>query len=134
MQVREIMTYNAESIDADSNLVEASRKMRSLEVGALPVWHEGELAGMITDRDITTRATAEGKDPITTHVKEIMTREVCFCYEDDDIHEAAEMMENKSIHRHSRHTKCSHERAWTHHGYDLNAARSGQIHQVKTRI
>ena len=99
MQVKEIMTCNAETIDADANLIEAARKMKSLEVGALPVSEAEELIGIITDRDITVRATAEDKDPSSTHVNEIMTPEVLYCLEDDDIHEAAKMMEDKSIHR-----------------------------------
>ncbi|MBA7486905.1 Hypoxic response protein 1 [subsurface metagenome] len=99
MQVKEIMTCNVETISSDANLVQAARKMQSLEVGALPVWEADELVGMITDRDITVRAIAERKDPSSTSVKEIMTSDVCCCFEDDDIHEAARMMEEKSIHR-----------------------------------
>ena len=99
MQVKEIMTCNVETISSDANLVEAARKMRSLEVGALPVWENDRLVGMITDRDITLRAVAEDKNPSNTTVKEIMTADVCCCFDDDDIHEAARMMEEKSIHR-----------------------------------
>lgn len=99
MQVKEIMTSNVETIDSDANLVEAAQKMKSLEVGALPVWENDELVGMVTDRDITARAVAEQKDPLSTSVKEIMTSDVCSCFEDDDIQEAARMMEEKSIHR-----------------------------------
>lgn len=99
MQVKEIMTSNIETISSETNLTEAAQKMQELEVGALPVWEGGELVGMITDRDITLRAVAEGKDPTTTQVKEVMTPEVFCCCEEDDIHEAAEMMEEKSIHR-----------------------------------
>ena len=99
MQIKEIMTCTVETISSDANLVEAACKMRSLEVGALPVWANDKLIGMITDRDITIRAVAEEKNPSSTSVKEIMTSDVCCCFEDDDIHEAARMMEEKSIHR-----------------------------------
>ena len=99
MQVKEIMTCNVETINSDANLVEAAQKMKLLEVGALPVWENDELIGMITDRDITIRAVADEKNPSNTTVKEIMTSDVCCCFEDDDIHEAAKMMEEKSIHR-----------------------------------
>ncbi len=99
MQVKEIMTCNVETVSSDANLVEAARKMQSLEVGALPVWENDRLVGMITDRDITIRAVAEEKKPSSTSVKEIMTADVCCCFDDDDIHEAARMMEEKSIHR-----------------------------------
>ncbi len=99
MQVQEIMTCNAETINAEATLIEAAQKMKQLEVGALPVWDSGQLAGMVTDRDITVRGTAQGMDPATTRVDEIMSPQVYYCFEDDDIHEAAEMMEEKSIHR-----------------------------------
>jgi CBS domain-containing protein len=99
MQVKEIMTCNVETINSEASLVEAAGKMRSLEVGALPVWENGKLIGMITDRDITVRAVAEQKDPSSTSVRQIMTPEVSCCCEDDDIHEAGRMMEEESIHR-----------------------------------
>ncbi|MHC4418277.1 MAG: CBS domain-containing protein [Planctomycetota bacterium] len=99
MQVKEIMTCSVETIDSDANLIEAAQKMMLLEVGALPVWQDDNLAGMVTDRDITVRATAEGKDPSSTQVSEIMTPEVFHCFEDDDVYEAARMMEEQSIHR-----------------------------------
>ena len=99
MQVREIMTCTVESISSGANLVEAARKMRALEVGALPIWESDELIGMITDRDITIRAVAEEKNLSATSVKDIMTSEVCCCFETDDIHEAGRMMEENSIHR-----------------------------------
>jgi CBS domain-containing protein len=99
MQVKEIMTCNVETISSDANLIEVAQQMKLLEVGALPVWQDDNLAGMITDRDITVRATAEGKDPSNTRVNEVMTPEVFHCFEDDDVYEAARMMEEKSIHR-----------------------------------
>lgn len=99
MQVQEIMTCNAETINAEATLIEAAQKMKQLEVGALPVWDSGQLAGMVTDRDIAIRGTAQGMDPSTTCVDEIMSPQVYYCFQDDDIHEAAEMMEEKSIHR-----------------------------------
>lgn len=99
MNVNEIMTCNAETIDSQATLVEAAQKMKQLDVGALPVWESGELAGMITDRDITIRGVAQAKDPTKTRVNEVMTPEVFYCFADDDIHEAAELMEEKCIHR-----------------------------------
>jgi len=99
MQVKEIMTCNVETIDSQANLVEAAQKMRALEVGALPVWEDDTLIGMITDRDITIRAIAQEKNPSATNVKEIMSSDVCCCLQDDDIHDAARMMEDRSIHR-----------------------------------
>ena len=78
------MTCAVTTVESDTNLVEAAQKMRSLEVGALPVWENDELIGMVTDRDITIRAVAEEKNPSSTSVEEIMTSDVCCCFEDDD--------------------------------------------------
>lgn len=99
MQVKEIMTYNAETINTDATLQQAAQKMKTREIGCLPVCEGQEVVGMITDRDITVRASAEDRESSTTLVQEIMTQEVFYCFEDDDLHEAAEMMEDKSIHR-----------------------------------
>lgn len=99
MQVKEIMTSSLETIDSQNNLIEAAKKMSSLEIGALPVWEQGQVIGMITDRDIAIRAVAQEKDPFNTQVQEVMTSEICCCFEDDDISEAARMMEEESIHR-----------------------------------
>ncbi len=99
MQVEEIMTCTVETIGSGANLVEAARKMRSLEVGALPVWENDKLIGMITDRDIAIRGVADERDPSSTSVEEIMTSDVCSCFEDANIYEAANMMEERSIHR-----------------------------------
>lgn len=99
MQVKEIMTYNAETINTDATLQQAAQKMKAREIGCLPVCEGQEVVGMITDRDIAIRACAEDKEPSTTLVQGIMTPEVFYCFEDDDIHEAAEIMEDKSIHR-----------------------------------
>jgi CBS domain-containing protein len=99
MQVKEIMTCDVETIDSDITIIQAANLMKQLDIGALPVWKEQRLIGMVTDRDITVRAVAEGKDPSETCVKDIMTPQVYYCFEDDDIHEAASLMEEKSIHR-----------------------------------
>ncbi|MHC4336344.1 MAG: CBS domain-containing protein [Planctomycetota bacterium] len=99
MQVKEIMTCGVEMIDSRATLMEAAQKMKTLDVGALPVWEDDKLVGMITDRDMAVRAIAEGKDPSNECVCEIMTPEVFHCFEDDDVYEAARMMEERSIHR-----------------------------------
>ena len=99
MQVREIMTSDVETVDADIKISAAAKLMKELEIGALPVWSEQRLIGMLTDRDIAIRAVAEGRDISTTCVSDIMTQQIFYCFEDDDIHEAAAMMESNSIHR-----------------------------------
>ena len=99
MQVKDIMTRDVEMISSDAKIVEAAQKMKLLEIGALPVWEGDELVGILTDRDITVRAIANGKDPAATRVSEIMTPEIFYCYQDDDIQHAAQLMEEKCIRR-----------------------------------
>jgi CBS domain-containing protein len=74
MKLKEIMTKNVEAVDPDTPIQEAAGRMRSLDVGVLPVFKGDRLVGMLTDRDLTLRAIAEGKDPKTTTVQEAMTQ------------------------------------------------------------
>jgi CBS domain-containing protein len=100
MQIKDIMTANPECIRPDATIQEAACRMRDLDVGSLPVCGENDrLVGMITDRDISVRAVAEGKDPKTTPVREAMTRDVIYCFEDQNVQEAARMMQERRIRR-----------------------------------
>jgi CBS domain-containing protein len=76
MKVRDVMIDEFETIRPEADIREAAEKMRQANLGALPVKSNGNLIGMITDRDITVRATATGKDPEQTTVKETMTPEI----------------------------------------------------------
>ena len=99
MQVKEVMTPNVEVIHPDSTLQDAAEKMKTLDVGPLPVCEGDRVVGMITDRDVTVRAVAEGYDPWTTPVRQAMTPEVISCYEDQDVAEAARLMKDKQVRR-----------------------------------
>jgi len=100
MKLKDIMTAGPECIRPEATLQEAARKMRDLDVGPLPVCGENDrLAGMITDRDITVRAIAEGKDPKTTPVREAMTKDVIYGFEDQDVREAARTMQERQVRR-----------------------------------
>lgn len=99
MQVHDIMTTHVEVIHPDATLKEAAQKMSQLDIGPLPVCDGTQLVGMLTDRDITIRATAQGCDPKTTRVREAMTAEVVYCFEDQDVKTAAQMMEMRQIRR-----------------------------------
>jgi len=99
MQVKEIMTHQVEVVHPEATLREAAQKMAALDVGPLPVCNGDELVGMLTDRDITVRATAEGRDPKTTRVYEVMTPEIIFTYEDEDVGLAAQLMTEHQIRR-----------------------------------
>jgi CBS domain-containing protein/sporulation protein YlmC with PRC-barrel domain len=99
VKVKDIMTRNVEVVHPEATLWEAAQKMAALDVGMLPVCSGDQLAGMLTDRDITVRATAEGRDPKTTRVHEVMTPEVVYVFEDDDISEAARIMMEQQVRR-----------------------------------
>jgi CBS domain-containing protein len=99
MQVYEVMTPDVEVIHPDATLKEAATKMSQLDIGPLPVCDGERLVGMLTDRDITIRATAQGCDPDTTKVRDMMTSEVVYCFEDQDVETAAQMMEMRQIRR-----------------------------------
>jgi len=99
MQIKQIMTTGVEVIRPDETLQEAARKMRSIDVGPLPVCDGDRVLGMITDRDIVLRATAEGLDPRTTPVEEAMTPAIVYCYQDQDIEEAAVLMKERQLRR-----------------------------------
>src|SRR5258706_304023 len=99
MLLREMMTAQIEDIPADATLMQAAQKMKLLDIGAIPVRENDRLVGMITDRDIAVRAVAEGRDPKKTPVRDAMSRNICFCYENDTVESAAKLMEEKQIRR-----------------------------------
>jgi CBS domain-containing protein len=99
MRVNEVMTRGVECIDPDATLQEAAAKMKSLDIGPLPVCENDRLVGMLTDRDITVRATAEGEAPTDIRVRDIMTPEVVWCFEDELVSEAARRMQEKQVRR-----------------------------------
>ncbi len=99
MNVSEVMTRNVECTRPDATLQEAAERMKKLDVGPLPVCDHDRLVGMLTDRDITVRATAEGWDPSAASVRDVMTPDVFWCYEDQDIGDAAQLMKDQQIRR-----------------------------------
>jgi len=99
MQLSEIMTAHPEVIQPDTVLQEAACLMRDLDVGAIPVCEGNPLQGMLTDRDITVRATAEGRNPWSTTASEVMTMDVIYCFEDQNEEDAADLMERYQLRR-----------------------------------
>ncbi len=98
--VNEIMTKGVECIGVDSNLEDAARKMRQFDVGTLPVCGPTDrLEGMITDRDIVVRAVADGRAPNATKVRDVMTPGIVYCFDDQDIYDAARVMEQHKVRR-----------------------------------
>ena len=99
MQIGEIMTSKVEWIDPEETIMDAACKMRDLNIGSLTVMDGGELVGMITDRDICCRAVCEGRVPATTTVRSIMSTNIAYCFDDQDITEAAHLMEDQHVRR-----------------------------------
>lgn len=99
MRVSEAMTRDVRIAHPNQNLREVARIMAEYDVGCLPVGERDRLVGMITDRDIAVRAVAKGKSPESTTVREIMSDEVLYCYDDQQISEVAQNMAEVQVHR-----------------------------------
>ena len=100
VRVHEVMMRNVEVLHPDNTLEEAAEKMKRFDIGPLPVCEGDKLVGMITDRDIIVRSVAQGEDPTTDRVRDVMTPEVIFCcFEDQDVAEAARLMQEKQVHQ-----------------------------------
>jgi len=99
MKVNEVMTRRAECTRPEATLQEAAERMRALDVGSLPVCENDRLVGMLTDRDIIVRSIPEGHDPRKDHVRDVMTPELFYCFEDQDVTEVARLMKEKQVRR-----------------------------------
>src|SRR5207244_12201809 len=100
MQVKQLMTTGAECARPNDTVQEAATKMRDLNIGPLPVCGDDDrLVGMITDRDVTVRAVSEGLDPWTCRVRDVMTPNIIYCLEDQDVTEAAQLMKENQVRR-----------------------------------
>ena len=99
MQVRNLMTQPVQVVEPHATLREAAELMKRFDLGSLLVCDGERLAGIITDRDITVRATAEGEDPFEGRVRDAMSTEVACCFEEDDVTVAARTMKEKQVRR-----------------------------------
>ena len=97
--ISEVMTRKVETIAPEASVQEAARLMSELNVGALPVCDGDALVGMVTDRDITLRTTANGKAPRSTAVAEVMTEASTCCNEGDSVEEVLKKMAEEQIRR-----------------------------------
>ncbi len=99
IKVSEVMTPNVESVSRITKIADAARTMRDSSVGFLPVVDDGRLVGVITDRDITVRVVAEGRDPAATPVDRYYTPNPITIGPHDSIEQAAELMGRQQIRR-----------------------------------
>jgi len=98
-KVREVMTENPVMLEMKDTLVEAARKMRDEDIGDVLVMKDGKLCGIVTDRDITVRATADGKDPNQVTLGDICSQELVTISADRPVSEAVSLMRNKTLRR-----------------------------------
>ena len=99
MLVKEVMTPKAEWIDPETTLLEAAKRMRDKDIGSLLVGEHDKIIGMVTDRDIACRGIAQDLNPANTTVREVMSERILWCFDDQEIENAAHLMENKKVRR-----------------------------------
>lgn len=100
MKVKDIMTTNIAALAPDNTILDAAKSMQSHNIGCMPVClPDGNVAGIITDRDIVVRNLAEEGDPKTTLVKDVMTKNVIITQPDMDVYTVAETLATHKIRR-----------------------------------
>lgn len=99
MHIRDVMTRDVRIESPEDTIQHAAARMAELDTGALPVAEDERLVGMITDRDIACRAVANGFDPRSTKVRDVMTSEVKYCYDDEDVTHIATNMAELQVRR-----------------------------------
>lgn len=98
-QICDVMTRDVRTVCPDDSVQRAAQCMDELNVGSVPVIDGGKLVGMVTDRDITVRAVALGRDGERTKVSDVMSGNVRWCYDDQDIDDVLDEMRDTQIRR-----------------------------------
>ncbi len=99
MLVKEVMTPKAEWIDPETTLLEAAKRMRDKDIGSLLVGEHDKIIGMVTDRDIACRGIAHNLNAANTPVRKVMSERIFWCFDDQEIENAAHLMEKKKVRR-----------------------------------
>jgi len=99
MKLDQLMTKDVVTVHPDNSVATAAKKMRDHNIGFLPVCDGDRLVGTLTDRNITVNAVADGKDPTATHVRDLVHSNVFWCFEDQDVRDAARIMEENQVRR-----------------------------------
>lgn len=97
MQIKNIMSRDVEVVRADATWQEAAQRMKARNIGYVLIREDGQSLGIVTDRDMTVRAAAEGRDPTATRVSEVMTPVLICCFEDDEVAAAVRCMKEQQI-------------------------------------
>lgn len=98
-QITDVMTSNPRTVDSSAPIAEAAQIMKNEDVGSVPIVEGDRLFGIVTDRDVAIRVVAEGKDPQSTSVREIASRELVTVDPDQSLDEAARLMAQHQVRR-----------------------------------
>jgi CBS domain-containing protein len=99
MKVSDVMHASATWVTPATPVVDIARMMRDQDIGAVPVGDNDRLVGMVTDRDITCRGLANGRKLTELKAKDVMTKGIIYCHDEDDIETAAQKMERERVRR-----------------------------------
>jgi CBS domain-containing protein len=99
MKVSEIMSTNVECFPPEAGIKELAIKMKTLDVGFIPICENDRLAGTVTDRDLVLRGIAEGRDINSTRARDVMTNDIFWCFEDEDVKAVAKKMREREVRR-----------------------------------
>jgi len=99
MKLKEIMSDHVEVIHPDDSLQTAAEKMRDRDIGFLPVCDGDRLIGVLTDRDLITRALADGLESTAILGRDLVTSPAIYCFDDQSVDEAAKLMHDNQIRR-----------------------------------
>jgi CBS domain-containing protein len=97
--IREVMTADPRTVSSDATLQDAAREMKGGDIGAVLVEDGGSVAGILTDRDIVVRAIAEGRDPSSTKVADVASRDVATLTPDSSVEEAIKIVREQNVRR-----------------------------------
>src|SRR5919202_4498531 len=97
--IREVMTADPRTVDSGATVAEAARDMRDGDVGSVVVVENGQVAGVITDRDVAVRVVAEGRDPDATRVSEAATMDPVTLTVDQTVEDAIRLVRDKDVRR-----------------------------------
>jgi CBS domain-containing protein len=99
MKIRQVMSTDVELTNPSETLDQAAKRMAEIDAGALPVGEGDRLVGMVTDRDIVLRCVARGGDPKATSVAEVMSDDIKYCFDDEEIDHVTQNMGGLQIRR-----------------------------------
>jgi CBS domain-containing protein len=99
IKVGRAMSRDVETVRSSQSIKDIAQQAYKLGFGYFPVCDKGRLVGILTDRDITCRVVAEERDPGTTKVRDVMSKAVAYCFDDDEFTAAVRLMEQNRIRR-----------------------------------